>query len=836
MNNLLLYFLKVSAGTTMLYLCYLLFFSKDTFYLRNRILLIMMLILPAFFPVIKIPVSVNIPTVSETVIPSDSFFLSDSGLGTTLSASVNSFDYNRLFTLIYFTIAGVLFIRIIISLISTYKIIRGARIENNQFPKIVISDNHVPPFSFFPYAVIPSEDYKTGNYKDLLDHEFAHIRQGHTFDLLLCEFFIAFQWFNPFIWLIRRSIVLNHEYLADKVTLINMKGVKEYQYRLLNFQSGFKNISLAHSFNSLIKSRIIMINKNPTRKYAMMKTFIILPIMAFLVYAFATPEYKSVETEMEPLIIYQSAGIIQKEVKGIVLKDDGSPLPGVYIMNTGTEGNAFIATTGNDGRFSIMKVPADASLIFTCRGYKSRTLKPDFNIEMSVKMEKDSETRIAMEEVKSAPAFSQGPERPVVIDGKISDKNITDAIKDLGYNMGISKMISGKEATDKYGEKGANGVYEIISRVKALEMGLKPPFPRLSPDDYPTFQNQHANTFSEWVTAHAIYPEEAKEKKIEGWVSVSFRIELDGTVSNVFPNAGIVDPILMNEIIRVVQSSPKWDSPKNKNVDEPYSKGLQLHFKLPDQILNESPFIVAEQMPKYPGGDAELLNFIKNNTKYPETAKAERIEGRAIIRFIVNPEGNVEGLSILKGAHPLLDAEAVRVVSTIRGFKPGMQGGKPVYVWYMVPVNFSLDNVLVGSNQSSSEKLFLNTSEVEILKFLGMNTGYPQEAKSASDTGRVYVVVKLKKGGIDKECKAFTEKTGIKAPFLPEVVIVGYKSSSPGPNEIRPGFSPVKSTGNGLIALQQESVRVANMLSVNEIPDWLDKDMEFVITLIYTLK
>ena len=79
-----------------------------------------------------------------------------------------------------------------------------------------------------------------------------------------------------------------------------------------------------------------------------------------------------------------------------------------------------------------------------------------------------------------------------------------------------------------------------------------------------------------------------------------------------------------------------------------------MKFKLPDQILNEAPFVVVEQMPLYPGGDVELLNFIKNNTKYPEEAKAEKIEGRVIIRFIVSTEGNAEGISVLKGVHPFL--------------------------------------------------------------------------------------------------------------------------------------------------------------------------------------
>ncbi|MBK9391873.1 MAG: hypothetical protein IPN68_17390, partial [Bacteroidetes bacterium] len=116
-----------------------------------------------------------------------------------------------------------------------------------------------PSISFFPYAVIPSEVYNSGNYTDILDHESAHLRQGHTFDLLLSEIFIAFQWFNPFAWLIKRSVVLNHEYLADQVFVIN-RSIKDYQYRLLNIAGEVKAVSLAHTFNSLIKSRIIMIN------------------------------------------------------------------------------------------------------------------------------------------------------------------------------------------------------------------------------------------------------------------------------------------------------------------------------------------------------------------------------------------------------------------------------------------------------------------------------------------------------------------------------------------------------------------------------------------------
>jgi len=283
-----------------------------------------------------------------------------------------------------------------------------------------------------------------------------------------------------------------------------------------------------------------------------------------------------------------------------------------------------------------------------------------------------------------------------------------------------------------------------------------------------------------------------------------------------------VERILSDEVIRAVQSSPKWDPPKNPNVDEPFSSGITLKFKLPDQIVEDVPFVVVEEMPHYPGGDVALLDFIKNNTKYPEEAKAKKIAGRVIVRFIVNTEGKVEGISVLKGIDPLLDAEAVRVIFMLQGFKPGMQGGKPVNVWYMAPVNFSL---------AEPEPFFSQKSLEEILKFLAMNTGYPQEAKNSSDTGRIFVVVKLEKGGIIKECKAFIEKTGISVPVLNEVVIVGYK-----PSAGQEASKTVKTTDNEHLSLKTECVRVVNNLGSVDIPEWKDKNMDFALAFKFILK
>ncbi len=283
----------------------------------------------------------------------------------------------------------------------------------------------------------------------------------------------------------------------------------------------------------------------------------------------------------------------------------------------------------------------------------------------------------------------QKPDLLVVIDGVITDKKYNDAHKELGYNYGITNRMVGKKAIDKYGEKGTNGVYEITTRKKALEMGLKPPFPRLVPEDVPTFQGAPASSFDNWVVSQAKYPAEAVTKGAYGRVFVNLTVELDGSITNIklvnSPNS-----LLSEEVLKVVKSSPRWDPPKNSAVDEPYKYDIAIKFKLPDNISDGKAYVVVEKMPLFPGGQTKLLDFIYTNTHYPDSAKAKNIQGKVIIRFIVNPEGGVEDVTVLKGVHPLLDEEAIRVVRKLPAFTPGYQGGRPVNVYYMVPITFTL--------------------------------------------------------------------------------------------------------------------------------------------------
>jgi protein TonB len=110
----------------------------------------------------------------------------------------------------------------------------------------------------------------------------------------------------------------------------------------------------------------------------------------------------------------------------------------------------------------------------------------------------------------------------------------------------------------------------------------------------------------------------------------------------------------------------------------------------PKSMDQEEPFVIVEEMPMFPGGDSTLLAYLGQNTKYPESSKTNKIQGKVIVRFCVTSSGSVDRISVLKGVSPELDAESIRVVGTLPAFKPGRQGGKPVPVWYMVPIEFSL--------------------------------------------------------------------------------------------------------------------------------------------------
>lgn len=222
----------------------------------------------------------------------------------------------------------------------------------------------------------------------------------------------------------------------------------------------------------------------------------------------------------------------------------------------------------------------------------------------------------------------------------------------------------------------------------------------------------------QFIAGNTKYPEAAKIKGITGKVIVRFCVNKTGGVDRVTVIRG-VDPELDKEAERVVSSLPSFKPGRQGGKDVNVWYMVPINFALTDKasmalppppppppapgnnttgikVVEETsgsssePFVVVEEMPVFPGGDEGLMKYIAANIKYPESAKLSKLGGKVIIRFCVTETGTVDRVTVLKSVEPSLDAEALRVVSSLPAFKPGKQGGVAVAVWYMIPVEFKL--------------------------------------------------------------------------------------------------------------------------------------------------
>jgi TonB family protein len=670
----------------------MLFLRNERFFLLKRIYLITGILVSFFLPLVTFHYQVEIPSpAAAPVFPLTNEQSYPAPILTPVSKSLN---YSYLLACLY--LAGILFLimRNIRQFSHLFKAIKKSGITKLGTAKLIRTSEYTSSFSFFNYVFV-NPSVSEDEVKEIMNHELVHVNQKHWFDLVLGEFLRMLQWANPFAWIYTGFMRLNHEYLADEEALERSSDPALYKAALLNQLFRSPVVSLSNSFNySITKTRFDMMKKIVSSPYRKLKVLLILPVFAVIFYAFSAPEYRYTSNTTEPFTIYESNPVrpastenpsplsvtpaTPQSVKGVIKDADGKPIPGAVVVITGAV-RAPVVTSDVNGNFNFPSVASDASLFISAPGFKSLSVKPDFSKTIEIKLEKDPDYKPATQVFR--------PEPLVVINGEVSDKNYTEVRKELGHDFGTMAMLQGKAATDKYGEKGANGVIEILTRKKAIEMGLNPPYPRIGPEDFPTFQGKDYFSFNNWVSNKIVYPEEAKSKGLQGWVTVNYVIQKDGSVT-IQEAPGETNQIFRDEIVSIINSAPKFEPPKNPEANESFNTSLTIGFRLPDKII-ANVYVVVEQMPMYPGGDAALLQYIKDNTKYPDELKKDKIEGRVILRFVVTSEGTTEGISVLKGVHPLLDAQAIKIVGSLKGWTPGMQSGQPVNVWYMVPVNFT---------------------------------------------------------------------------------------------------------------------------------------------------
>jgi protein TonB len=161
---------------------------------------------------------------------------------------------------------------------------------------------------------------------------------------------------------------------------------------------------------------------------------------------------------------------------------------------------------------------------------------------------------------------------------------------------------------------------------------------------------------------------------------------------NVVDNANTVDSFLPVEERRDLEAGLANNANGN-TIGVTDGRGTEATYTVavPEPVI-ESPITIAEIMPEFPGGQDALMRYLGENTSYPNTERDLGIEGKAYVRFIVNKDGSISDINVVKKDSPGFGKEGARVVAAMPKFKPGMQQGKPVRVQMVLPFKFKLND------------------------------------------------------------------------------------------------------------------------------------------------
>ena len=411
--------IESSISLGLFYLAYLLFLRKLTLFRANRYFLLSAIIFSLAVPHINISTPVTLSTYNLTV---PEVLVTAQPGGETVTSTGKATSAWDILLKVYLSVALLLAARLVLRLLQIGKLVAGGKSRKYKNARIVSLKSESAPFSFLNYIFINEKIFSEEEKEKIIQHEMAHIKQLHTFDLILMELLTIVQWFNPFAWLCKKSLIEIHEYLADEEMLKSGTGFRGYLELLMNVQLSRVFFSPANNLNkSLTLNRIKMMTKKKPAAWKRIRFFLLFPALAGLVFMCTfNDEEKKVATD-EP-----------------------------EAQATGTE------------------------------------------------------TTIKRSDEPPPPPPSPDPE--------------------------TARQIESTEDEE---------VFVIV-------------------EDMPKFQGQSHEHFVSWISTNLRYPEEAREEGIHGRVFVEFIVEADGSISNVEVLRG-VHQLLDDEAVRVIESSPTWE-------------------------------------------------------------------------------------------------------------------------------------------------------------------------------------------------------------------------------------------------------------------------------------
>lgn len=729
--NFLHYLLQVNLYLVVFYGFYRLWLRDETFHHLNRLYLVASATLSFFIPVLHsdwVRGWFLTQEVSETIY---TYYNPQAIIISAVQAQAPTFTWGYLCALVY--ICGIVFF---VGKL-TFKI---AHLE--RFLRRKKSKNTKVAFSFFNFVSV-SHDLE--NRATILAHERVHVRQLHSADVLLFELIAIFNWFNPIVYAYQQSIRNIHEFLADDVAARYEASKADYAMLLLSQQFGVQPLMLTSNFfdKISIKRRIQMLAKPQSNQKALLKYGFTVPIfiIMLIVSSAAVSEHKTIEkieavvssnqpvfADNDQWINLSGATILSPKlmealthekitVVGQVFDEKKQPLPGATIVVK----NASKGTiTDMNGQYKIADLSTESELVISFVGFDTKVIKlkellKDNSQAITVMVELHKTNNSLSEIVVVGYAQSQVAVQPQPVPAPQQKDGVYMSVEQMPeFPGGMTELYKFLSRNIRYPRKAVerNTQGKVFASFIINEKG--------EISDIEVLRGIGNGCDEEAVRVVAQMPlwlpgkQNGKAVAVNYTLPISFVLEGKTTVTTQ-PDK---NPLYVLDGKVVAPSEIKDLNPANiekvevlkgeSAISEYGEKGKEGVVKITLKkgtvtTLNQSQdkkititgsddeiFTVVEKQPEYPGGMSAMFEFLKKNIKYPAEAVKNKTQGKVFLTFVVEKNGSLSNINVLKSLDNSCDAEAIRVISLMPQWIPGSQNGLFVRTKYTLPIDFKL--------------------------------------------------------------------------------------------------------------------------------------------------
>ncbi len=701
MTAFLIYVLKSALVLALLVSLFMIFMSRETFHRVNRYIMLSIVSIALLLPAVNLGIESPFNGLGDAI---EDYFAAEEPLlaADTCSMPVDMaafdelpvlpeaplgvpsvimpveeepFNWLLLAAVVYFAGVALLVVRQVVMYVQVARMIaRGRVVDASMYGckgiSLRVHRGKEKPFSWFRWVVVSENDLGEGA-REILIHETAHARAGHSWDIVLADAVIIMQWFNPLAWIMKNSLKDIHEFEADEAVINSGVNAKQYQLLIIKKAVGARLYSIANSFNhSLTKKRITMMCKEKSKRWRCAKALYIVPVAAIAALAFTTVEpVNAAESETLPKgSEFVANNEMETEENYVQQLPDGDDK--VYQVCE----NAPAFPGGTYAMYKYLadniKYPADAK----AAGKEGRVIVQfvvrkdgsvsDVSVVRSVgNASLDNE---AVRVVSSMPKWNPGTQggKPV----------------NVQYTLPVQFKLSGGKINNekRENEKKDNGTVTgdgIVGNPSLIVNGQKvdAPFTQIA-DNYVVFEGSANVSVILDGEPYEGNPKDLDSKTIASITAIGADklSAADIKKYNAKDKDGIIFITTSSGSQAGIVGNPT-PVVNGKKEDPPFTVDFNVEERTAD---GEEIYQICEKAPEFPGGMAELMKWLRMNVRYPKAARDINGQGRVLVRFVVRADGSISNAEVVKSDFSSDYSEvslAEQTAREIERYKPGIE-------------------------------------------------------------------------------------------------------------------------------------------------------------------